>query len=99
MKDIPFVKPEELEVARAMEKSVLGLPEEVVQFVGVHVAPSTEEGPVFHVTVGCPRSMEPSTCGLAVSMELRKRWPTETIAVSPFRGIVRAEKVDEGSNG
>ncbi len=94
MKEIPFVKPEELETAREMEEALLNLPKEVVSFAGVSVSPSLDDPPTYFVFAGCPREMDPSLCAQAVSMEIRKKWRLASVAVTTARGIVRTEGVD-----
>lgn len=89
MFDIPFVKPEHLHKARAMEDVLLSLPENVVLFVGVLVEPTVDTEPTYYVTVGCSSPLDLSSCATAVHMELRKRWKTESISVKAFWGKLR----------
>jgi hypothetical protein len=93
MKDLPFVKPEQLEAARAMEEAVLKLPASVVIFVGVSVKPTIDEVPVYYVDVGCPRSMDPEAVSKAVRLELLKKWPRELMDINSFRGVLRKSEV------
>ncbi len=86
---IPFVKPEQLEQARAMEDVLLALPESVVTFVGVAVDPTVDTEPTYRVIVGCSPSHDTTSCSTVVFMELRKRWKTENIEVKTFRGKTR----------
>ena len=89
MTDIPFVKSEQLKIARDMEKTVLEFPSSVVEFVGVRVEPTVEEEPTYHVTVGCPLLVDPKLVASATYMQLRGKWRFEKLNVSAFQGVTR----------
>ena len=89
MFNVPFVKPEHLLQARAMEDALLALPESVVTFVGVVVEPTIDTEPTYYVTIGCASSMDLNNCCLAANFELKKRWKTESISLKAFWGKLR----------
>jgi len=72
-----------------MEDVLLGLPESVVTFVGIVVEPTVDSEPTYYVTIGCSPSMDLSGCCIAASLELKKRWKTESISVKAFWGKLR----------
>ena len=92
MIDIPFVKSEQLQKARDMELVVLEFPSSVVEFVGVRVEPTIEEEPTYHVTVGCPMTVDPKLVASAAFMQLRNKWKGEKLNVSAFQGVVRPHR-------
>lgn|SRR5690349_644558 len=89
MDDIPFVKTEQLQKARDMEKAVLEFPSSIVEFVGVRVEPTVEEEPTYYVTVGCPLMVDPKLVASATFMQLRNKWGKEKLNISAFQGITR----------
>lgn len=72
-----------------MEKVVLEFPSSVVEFVGVRVDPTVEEEPTYHVTVGCPPSVDPKLVATAALVQLRVKWKNEKLNISAFQGITR----------
>ncbi len=91
MKNVFFVKPDQFELALAMEKRLLSLPEESgILFVGVSVLPDPDEQrtqPVFRVVIGCSRSVEPDLMHAAAKTFLRDLVEDERqILVEAYRG-------------
>ncbi len=76
-----------------MEKDILSLPADLVQFAGIRVEPTiNDEEPTYFVTVGCTHLIDPKICSLAVSIELQKKWKYQKFDVTSFCGIIRDQQ-------
>lgn len=94
MKNVFFVKPDQFETARNMERRLLTLPEESgILFVGVSVLPDPDEKrtqPVYRVVIGCTREREPDLMVAAAKHFLREFVDDERqLLVEGYRGIGR----------
>jgi len=93
METIPFVKPEEAELARAIEKKLLALsPEAGIIFVGVDVSPSVAgQDPVYKVLVGLDRKLklEGAVTQLATMTLAQELLSGADIQVEVRRGLPR----------
>lgn len=74
MEEIPFVKPEEAELAREMERRLLEIRDDAgVLFVGVSVRPTVAgEAPIFFIWLGCKRSTSEDMMGPLVDHLFRE---------------------------
>ena len=93
MGTIPFVKPEEAEFARAIEKKLLAItPEAGIIFVGVDVLPA-EAGrdPIYKVLVGLDRKLklEGAVTQLATMTLAQEHLSGADIQVEVRRGLSR----------
>lgn len=94
MKSIFFVQPNEADIARRMEKILLGLPEESgVLFAGVTVVSDTKSRSrkvLYQVTVGCDRSRDTELIDLLVRKYLRQEVADDAqLVIRSYRGIDR----------
>ena len=93
MKTIFLVKPEEFEIARKIEKLLLGLPiESGILFVGIDVIPAHTlcSETTYDIFVGCSRDLEVSVVEPLVKNTLAKDFPNIKISVQTRRGIDRS---------
>lgn len=95
MKTVFFVRPDEAEIARRMEKILLSLPKESgILFVGVSVISdplSTPRKVIYQVIVGCDRSRDASLIDALVRMFLRQEVPDDSqLSIQSFRGVDRS---------
>ena len=94
MTEIPFVKPEQLEFAREMEKKILDLPSSTgILFVGIDVGPTrADEDPTYLVWVGVDRAsgLESTTSLLVYKALASEILEGVDLHIEVRRGTVRA---------
>lgn len=93
MAEIPFVKPEEAELARDMESRLLRLRADAgILFVGVSVQPTkVGEAPVFHVWLGCTRNTTEELMHHLVASTFHPEIASGIkIEVEAHRGVIRS---------
>lgn len=96
MKDIPFVKSEEADLAREMEDKLLALPRSSgILFVGISIEPLLHGGsPKYRVWIGCDRSFEEDTMVKLVEVTLREEITAGTkVFVAAHRGKLREPRM------
>lgn len=93
METIPFVRPEEAELARAIERKLLGLSSEAgIVFVGVDVSPSVAgQDPIYRVLVGLNRKfkLEGAVTQLATMTLSQELLTGADIQIEVRRGLPR----------
>lgn len=94
MKAVFFVRPDEAEVARSLEKILMSLPKESgILFVGVSVLSdplSIARKVLYQVVVGCHRSRDTTLIDLLVRKYLSQEVKDESqLIVNSYRGIDR----------
>lgn len=95
MKTVFFVRPDEAEVARRMEKILLSLPKESgILFVGVSVISDPLSVPrkvIYQVAVGCDRARDASLIDALVRTFLRPEVSDDSqLSIQAFRGVDRS---------
>jgi hypothetical protein len=92
MKPVFYVKPTDAEVAQAMEKKLMDLPQEAgILFAGISIKPDDDGKPVFHIWVGCHKSMDermiPSLIGMLFQKDIEAG---RRVKVEAHRGLGRS---------
>lgn len=88
---IPFVKQEQAELARKIERKLLALsPDAGILFVGVSVDPTVEEEPIYRAWIGCSRKIREDLVPKIIDVTLREELESGVkIKVEAHRGCVR----------
>jgi hypothetical protein len=93
MREIPFVKKDEAEFAREIERRLLDVREDAgILFVGVSVKPTKAgEEPIYHVWIGCHRDTREDLMPRIVDNMFCNELAAGTrIQVEAHRGLVRS---------
>ena len=90
MKTVPIVREEDAKLARSIEDKMTAVSKEAgILFVGVEVYPQ-DDGPEFHLTVGCSRNLDGRTIQSLTVLTIGNMVDRKKLLLQVHRGVLGA---------